>query len=543
MSEAQTLIDDIAAEYPDLRDHEDEQPFHHGIPGDEDAQGEAEGDGGQPGDMSGLTDEALRQFANAAAMHYELGREGETPSHGKEGQGADDEDAVEGLASGDAYGGNGGELGEPGQVVVSGSIPPPPRPTYETTHPTHRRIDPQEMATLQEPASAASKRKRPSDEETFEQPLQAQGPPRGKKQHRMDLVDTGMIDPSIANSPDAAAGVLSPRDLAQANIYTNTASSSRIPPALVIAPQPTHQAHAARGRKPSARHDEMMTMGITADPAAEVPDTGRKENKDERSARRAEQNRRAQQNFRKRREETMKQQEARLKELEPQLEALQRQQAETQLLLEALKLENTALRAVLIHSVKQGARILDAQGELIGSATAIGLVDSTTEDDVQSQTQPDLDGTETEKNVNDVYAALDRLGARTHVYARTIVPVVTEDPTFPSAPRHPESNPAHLGGVAQSSMRTVPHASHPHAGPSSIAQQRDTPHAFPTTNLPPFPSGPQSHPQHQQPQIEEPSSSTVAQIDPTLGAHGHPEHTGDDSLMMVDAETGLALPD
>lgn len=280
MSEAQALIDDIAAEYPDLRDHEDEQPFHDGLPGD-DVQGDGEGDEGQPGDMSGLTDEALRQFANAAAMHYELGR-GEGETQGKEGQG-DDEDAVEGLASGDATTYPGApELGEPGQVV-SGSIPPPPRPTYETTHPTHQRIDPNEMTTLQSPVIAGpapSKRKRPS-EEAFEQPLQAQGPPRGKKQHRLDAVDAGLIDPSITNSSDtsaAAAGALSPRDLAQ---YAPS-SSSRIPPVLVIAPQPTQQPHAARGRKPSVRHDEMMAMGMTTDHAAEGSDTGRKENKDER---------------------------------------------------------------------------------------------------------------------------------------------------------------------------------------------------------------------------------------------------------------------
>ena len=137
--------------------------------------------------------------------------------------------------------------------------------------------------------------------------------------------------------------------------------------------------------------------------------------------------------------------------------------------------------------------------------------------------------------MSDVYAALDRLGARTHVYARTIVPTATEDPTFPSAPRHPEPN-AHLGGVAQSSMRTVPHASHPHGGPSN-AQQREPPHAFPTMNLPPFPSGPQP-----QPQVEEPSSS-VAQIDPSLEGHEDAGHAGNDALMMVDAETGLALPE
>lgn len=137
--------------------------------------------------------------------------------------------------------------------------------------------------------------------------------------------------------------------------------------------------------------------------------------------------------------------------------------------------------------------------------------------------------------MSDVYAALDRLGARTHVYARTIVPTATEDPTFPSGPRHPEPNTALLGGVAQSSMRTVPHASHPHGGPN--AQQREPSHAFPTTNLPPFPSGPQP-----QPQVEEPSTS-VSQIDPSLEGHGHAGHAGDDALMMVDAETGLALPE
>lgn len=258
----------------------------------------------------------------------------------------------------------------------------------------------------------------------------------------------------------------------------------------------------------------------------------------------------------------MKQQEARLKELEPQLEALQRQQAETHLvrpaipwlsslaliplaapqLLEALKLENTALRAVLIHSVKQGARILDAQGELIGPR-----------DVDQSAPTGNTEGSETDKAVEEVYAALDRLGARTHVYARTIA---SDDPS--SLLQRPSETPL-MSGIAQSSMRTVPHGhhpdSHPHpqiqqsqqlqmhnAAPSSSSVQRTPQHAFPTTNLPPFPGAARGDSLGSgQPQIEEPdhASSGMGQIDPTLESHAQ----ADDALMIVDAEEGLTLPE
>lgn len=243
MSDAQALIDDIAAEYPDLRDdHDQDGMLHH-------PEGE-------------LTDEALRQFANAAAMHYELGqgREGE----GEEKQG--DGEAGEGEYE-EANGNPAASLAQ----VVSGSIPPPPRPTYETTH--RPRLDTVEM-TLQSPTAAPPKRKRASEEfNATEQPIQAQGPPRGKK-HRLDGTSTtGVIDPSITN-PSDPTGVLSPRipDLAP-GIYA--ARGSAIQP--MIAPQP-----AGRGRKASARgHDEMMGM---TDGGGEGSDPGRKENKDERYA-------------------------------------------------------------------------------------------------------------------------------------------------------------------------------------------------------------------------------------------------------------------
>lgn len=198
--------------------------------------------------------------------------------------------------------------------------------------------------------------------------------------------------------------------------------------------------------------------------------------------------------------------------------------------------------------MKQGARILDTQGELIGTASTVGLVDPTdARDDAHAEASGDA-AEETEKAVADVYAALDRLGARTHVYARTIVPPASSSDdisAFASSSgtnRHAETV---LGGVAQSSMRTVPHAhvqqQQQHLHHSTSGQR--TPHAFPTTNLPPFPGRVEQHPgqqQQQQQQVEEPTS----QIDPSLEEHaGHAGHAEDEELMMVDAETGLSLPE
>jgi hypothetical protein len=113
-----------------------------------------------------------------------------------------------------------------------------------------------------------------------------------------------------------------------------------------------------------------------------------------------------------------------------------------------------------------------------------------------------------------------------------------------------------MSGIAQSSMRTVPHGHHPASHPhpqsqqsqlqqsqlqmhaSSSSVQRTPQHAFPTTNLPPFP-GARRDSLAGQPQIEEPDSSGMGQIDPTLESHAQ----GDDALMIVDAEEGLTLPE
>lgn len=241
---------------------------------------------------------------------------------------------------------------------------------------------------------------------------------------------------------------------------------------------------------------------------------GRKEGKDERSARRAEQNRRAQQNFRKRREEAMKEQAARLEVLIPQMEEMKRQQAETQLLLEALKLENTALRAVLVQAVKKGARILDETGELIGASSmplpgVIGVGNPFPHGHPHPQTHargpsadgtgqvdvPDVDAHATEetsalqaegeeeegetgiglKAVQDVYAALDRLGARTHVYARTIVPLVTADEQQPQQPQPQQQEgqqqvAAGYGGTHSSSHHLPTNL--PTSGPSGGSSRR-----------------------------------------------------------------------
>lgn len=269
MSEAQALIDDIAAEYPDLRSDAELLQLDQGTGTGEGEEAEGDADGGpQPGDMAGLTDEALRQFANAAAMHYELNqgdREGDGEGGEKHQQQQEEEygDAAQSLAQ-----------------VVSGSIPPPPRPTYETTHRAHPEL------TLQSPiipspvnVSAPPKRKRPSEEYVpTAQPIQAQGP-RGKK-HRLDggAGEGGMIDPAITDDPSAAAGSsLSPRGmegLVQQGMY------GRVPPALqpMIAPQGQAQV-SGRGRKPRAHGEEVLGM---TDGGAEGSDGGRKENKDER---------------------------------------------------------------------------------------------------------------------------------------------------------------------------------------------------------------------------------------------------------------------
>jgi hypothetical protein len=197
-------------------------------------------------------------------------------------------------------------------------------------------------------------------------------------------------------------------------------------------------------------------------------------------------------------------------------------------LLEALKLENTALRAVLVHSVKQGARILDPSGELVGASTSLGLTsmnrdgetlaDEATAGEVQGEDE--MTSEETARAVEDVYAALDRLGARTHVYARTIVPLATDEHSAPSASHNASTHTSgarSLNGpmVPQSSMRTVQHPQQPLqqqplSNQSDQQQQQQHPDAFPTSNLPPFPVRLEAQQEQQQ------SMEPMAEIDPSL---------------------------
>lgn len=227
-----------------------------------------------------------------------------------------------------------------------------------------------------------------------------------------------------------------------------------------------------------------------------------------------------------------------------------------------------------MHSVKQGARILDPSGELVGASASLGLpgthrdVDAISADVAENDTEANTDAPgetemtseDTARAVEDVYAALDRLGARTHVYARTIVPLATDDHSAPSASNSmalPLGNSAPGGAagsrslqnmelptlngpmIAQSSMRTVQHPQQPlqHQPPSS-SQHQQIPNAFPTSNLPPFPIRPEHMPPpQQQHQQQHPIEEPMAEIDPSL----ENSHQGE-GLMMVDADTELSLP-
>lgn len=164
---------------------------------------------------------------------------------------------------------------------------------------------------------------------------------------------------------------------------------------------------------------------------------------------------------------------------------------------------------------------MNREGDAITDETAATAGDAQGDDETTSE--------ETARAVEDVYAALDRLGARTHVYARTIVPLVTDEHSAPSASHnastHTSGNARSLQNmeiptlngpmVPQSSMRTVQHPQQPlQQQPLSNTshQQQPQPHpdAFPTSNLPPFPVRPE--PQQEQQHTMEP----MAEIDPSL---------------------------
>lgn len=294
MSEAQALIDDIAAEYPELsRDddqdgttlHEDLHQASLQLEHDELADGEQhqeshdgvdalhvddDGEHGQP-DMAGLTDEALRQFANAAAMHYEL-------NNGQD-SGRDDE-GDKGMHDVDHHHQSANDYVDPSlSQVVSGSIPPPPRPTYQTTHSPSLRLDPAELNAMHDPTPEPSnstghnKRKRGNSFIATEQPLQAQGDP--SKKHRM-------TDPSV----DPAL-----EDDLRTNQDPIFASVSRAPmhvhPAPEGPPAPPTTTSTGRGKRAGTRvrsqgAEEMLGMTDGGAAGGEGSDGGRKEGKDER---------------------------------------------------------------------------------------------------------------------------------------------------------------------------------------------------------------------------------------------------------------------
>jgi hypothetical protein len=294
MSEAQALIDDIAAEYPELsRDddqdgttlHEDLHQASLQLEHDELADGEQhqeshdgvdalhvddDGEHGQP-DMAGLTDEALRQFANAAAMHYEL-------NNGQD-SGRDDE-GDKGMHDVDHHHQSANDYVDPSlSQVVSGSIPPPPRPTYQTTHSPSLRLDPAELNAMHDPtpepttSTGHNKRKRGNSFIATEQPLQAQGDP--SKKHRM-------TDPSV----DPAL-----EDDLRTNQDPIFASVSRAPmhvhPTPEGPPAPSTTTSTGRGKRAGTRvrsqgAEEMLGMTDSGAAGGEGSDGGRKEGKDER---------------------------------------------------------------------------------------------------------------------------------------------------------------------------------------------------------------------------------------------------------------------
>ncbi|KAJ9094489.1 hypothetical protein QFC21_006028 [Naganishia friedmannii] len=634
-----TLIDDIAAEYPDLAgggegqhaeedtemvppgsaqeqgmhqsdlELDDSATQHHGHEmGVDELAGDVEVE-----EEGGLTDEALRQFANAAALHYDLNHHEHEQHDDHEHQQHDDHEHQQHQdeeqiqqdhhhhEQGVPTDGNGGEteqLDPSLAQVVTGSIPPPPRPTYHQ----HQQLHPHSTTqTVAETTTTTTGEKRKRDEydpatlssisvggeaPEHPQPIQAQADPL---QHPLlPLQHRHMILPRASAANDAEqqgsekTSPLAPGgSLPMSGMYPSSRGSH---PSLVSQPQqnqaPIQTSSNTRSRKSAAssssaagggggaasgrgrvRSQGVASVAAGAEDMMHLTDggggegsdggTGRKEGKDERSARRAEQNRRAQQNFRKRREEAMKEQAARLEILIPQMDEMKRQQAETQLLLEALKLENTALRAVLVQAVKEGAKILDDSGELLGASTmALGgsggagnpfphahphprgsAADGTdtigeTADDAEEATSTATMSEETAKAVQDVYAALDRLGARTHVYARTIVPLVTPEeqqqqdgqqtggfaaphtshhfppglsgPTGPSSVsttrrytqgkgmqlHHVGQSVQHQPTIAQSSIRTAPHQPSAQASPYEPTSS----YGFNNMqNLPPFP--------------------------------------------------------
>lgn len=315
MSEAQALIDDIAAEYPELSREDDQDGAttlhedihqaslqldqHDELAGDDGADDDGMqrhqhpgddqhvdnlhgGEHGQFEDMAGLTDEALRQFANAAAMHYEANNNGQEGGHERDNQDKGIDHDADGQ---DHHQQSTNEYVDPSlSQVVSGSIPPPPRPTYQTTHSPSIRLDPSDLNTLHGSAPGDTnnnthKRKRGDSFIATEQPLQAQADPNAKK-HRIESVDTptGLSDDNIssrAGLPDLPPP-MHPGSRAPLHVQS-------LHPAVAPAPTPS----SGRGRKAvgsrvrSQGAEDMMNMA-DGGVAGEGSDSGRKEGKDER---------------------------------------------------------------------------------------------------------------------------------------------------------------------------------------------------------------------------------------------------------------------
>lgn len=301
MSEAQALIDDIAAEYPELSREDDQdqttlhddlhqaslQLEHDELAGGEEQDQRPAHDGvdalhvvddgaehGQP-DMSGLTDEALRQFfPNAAAMHYEL-------NNAQDGGRDDGQD--KGMHHQVDHHQSANDYVDPSlSQVASGNIPPPPRPTYHTTHSPSLRLDPADLASLHDPTpqpptgSTSHKRKRGTSFIATEQPLQAQGDP--SKTHRTNETS---LDPSLGDDPLRVAH--DPHaDISRTPMHPGP---DAVPPPP---PQPSTTTTGRGKRGPGARvrsqgAEEMLGMTEGgAGVAGEGSDGGRKEGKDER---------------------------------------------------------------------------------------------------------------------------------------------------------------------------------------------------------------------------------------------------------------------
>lgn len=311
------LIDDIAAEYPDLAagDHaqehaagqegqegEDtemghpgsatqEQEIHHTdlalddddstthhhhhddheIGVDELATGDDDGNVAE--EVGALTDEALRQFANAAAMHYDL-------NHHEHDEHVHQHDQEDGTMTHDGRG-NDEQLDPSLTQVVTGSIPPPPRPTYQQHQHHAANAETPTTTSAATTASAAAGDKRKRDEydpaslhggameedqqrQHQQQPIQAQADPL---QHPLlPLPHRHMIlprTPTTHHPTDTSAEASSPSTaglpLALSGMYPQppTTRGNHHPSSTIQSPQQqqqnsTPQLSSTRTRKPTA---------------------------------------------------------------------------------------------------------------------------------------------------------------------------------------------------------------------------------------------------------------------------------------------------